>query len=130
MSAAALLSTPDWNPGLTVEVVSNENAFVALEPEWDRVVGKTASGHPFLRHDWVRSWWEAFRHGHQLHVLVVREGADAIALAPLMISRSRMLGVPVRRLEFLANDHVPRFDFIVARRHEAAYRVIWEHLTS
>jgi hypothetical protein len=37
-------------------------------------------------------------------------------------------GVPVRRIAFLANDHTPRTDVIIADRPDQAYRAIWSAL--
>jgi CelD/BcsL family acetyltransferase involved in cellulose biosynthesis len=75
-------------------------------------------------------WWTAFGHGRRLNVVLIREAGELIALAPLMLSSGRMYGLPVRRLEFLANDHVPRLDILVLRRHAEVYRALWEHLSA
>ena len=59
-------------------------AFVALEAEWNDTVDRARIPHPFLRHEWVRTWWDSFggpstgfaRSGQasrQLHIIVVRD---------------------------------------------------------
>jgi CelD/BcsL family acetyltransferase involved in cellulose biosynthesis len=129
MSALPVPSMPDRMLGLTVETITDEGTFQGLERAWNRLVEGTGIEHPFLRHQWVSAWWAAFGRGRQLHVVLIHDGAELIALAPLMLSKGRMYGLPVRRLEFLANDHVPRFDVLVLRRHEEVYRALWEHLS-
>jgi CelD/BcsL family acetyltransferase involved in cellulose biosynthesis len=113
---------------LHVEVVRDEQAFLAIGHEWDALVERAGIDHPFLRHDWVRAWWECFGTGKELYVVTVRSGGLLVGLAPLMRTRCRMYGLPVRRLELMANDHTPRFDFVVADGADEVYVEILEHL--
>jgi CelD/BcsL family acetyltransferase involved in cellulose biosynthesis len=109
----------------SVELVSDNAAFGALEQEWNDAVERARIPHPFLRHEWVRTWWEAFGAGRQLHILVVRQAGRVSAIAPLMFERAHMYGVPVRRLRLLHNDHTPRADVIVCDQREDTYRALW-----
>ena len=65
-----------------------------------------------------------------LSVMVVRAGHRILALAPLMLETARMYGVPVRRVQFLHNDHTPKADVIVAdaERMDEAYTALWNTL--
>lgn len=116
---------------LTVEAISDYRSFVNLEGDWNRLVEEAGIEHPFLKHEWVRAWWDSFGAGKTLHIIVVKAGKKAIAIAPLMVSSTWMYGIKVRRLEFIYNVHTPRFDFIISpRRQEEAYRAIWSRLVS
>jgi CelD/BcsL family acetyltransferase involved in cellulose biosynthesis len=133
MTAPAALTEPctaptSTAPELSVELVTDYESFVGLEPVWNRLVDEAGVDHPFLRHEWVRTWWDCFGDGKQLHILVVKAGEAAIAIAPLMLSRRRMYGFPVRVMEFMSDVYTERFDLIVASRPEEAYRAIWAHL--
>jgi CelD/BcsL family acetyltransferase involved in cellulose biosynthesis len=111
---------------LPVETITRYDAFVALEAEWNDAVARAAVPHPFLRHEWVRTWWDTFAGSAQLHLVVVRDQAGIItAIAPLMRESTRMYGVPVTRLRLLQNDHTPRTDVIVASRPAESYDAIW-----
>jgi CelD/BcsL family acetyltransferase involved in cellulose biosynthesis len=114
---------------IRVQVVSSYQAFLDLEPVWTRVVEEAAVGNPFLEFAWARTWWECFGKNGTLHVLVLWEGNEPIAIAPLMQSSIRIWGLNVRRLGFLYNSHVPRADFIIARRFQDAYHAIWKYVT-
>ena len=109
----------------SVDLVSDKTAFLALEREWNDAVDRAAIAHPFVRHEWVRTWWDAFGDTQQLNILVVRHAARVCAIAPLMFERAQMYGMPVRRLRFLQNDHTPRTDVIVADHVEDSYRALW-----
>jgi hypothetical protein len=113
----------------SVDRVSDKAAFLALEGEWNAAVERAAVPHPFVRHEWVRMWWEAFGASHQLNILVVRHAGRVCAIAPLMFERAQMYGMSVRRMRFLQNDHTPRTDVIVVNegpdRFDDSYRALW-----
>lgn len=115
---------------LQVDTVSEYDALLKLEPVWNRLVDEAGIDHPFLSHEWIRTWWECFGAGKQLHVLVVKAGGEPIAIAPLMLGRNWRYGLNVRWLQLIANAHTQRSDFIVGCRADAAYRAIWKRLTA
>ena len=119
-------------PGATtyaVEVVSDYAAFVGLETEWNDAADRAGIEHPFLRHEWVRTWWDAFSTpGARLHIVVVRAFGRITAIAPFMREVVHMYGVPVGVVRFMQNDHTPRTDIIVAAEPEESYRTIWRAL--
>ena len=99
-----------------------------MGPLWDALVRRARPAHPFLSHDWFRSWWDAFGRDRRLHIVVVHDDSGPIAIAPLMRGRGHVLGFGVECVEPMVNDHTPRFEFILASRPHAACRAIWEHL--
>jgi CelD/BcsL family acetyltransferase involved in cellulose biosynthesis len=109
----------------SVDLVSDTSAFLALEGDWNAAVDRAAVPHPFLRHEWMRTWWDAFGGSARLHILVVRRDGRVCAIAPLMFERTQMYGLPVRCLRFLQNDHTPRTDVIVADHSDDSYRALW-----
>ena len=129
----------------TVEIITDYARFLALETEWNDAVARADIAHPFLCHEWLRTWWDCFGAGRQLHIVVVRDGDRIAAIAPLMAETVRMYGLSIRTLDLIHNDHTPRADFIVAPRPEVphggegaphgyegarhpAYRAIWDAL--
>jgi CelD/BcsL family acetyltransferase involved in cellulose biosynthesis len=113
---------------LHVHAIRDAAGLMAIKPEWDQLVERAEPSQPFLSHDWVWTWWECFGADKELCVLAVRAGGNLIALAPLMRTHVRMYGVPVWRLQFIANVHTPRFDLVVAERREEACVAILEYL--
>jgi CelD/BcsL family acetyltransferase involved in cellulose biosynthesis len=113
-----------------VEIVTDTAAFERLEPEWNDAVDRAGIAHPFLRHEWLRTWWECFGEERQLHIVIVRAGGRIIAIAPLVSEAVTLCGIPVRQLRLMFNDHTPRADVIVAEPGERAYRAIWNALVA
>ena len=121
---------PHSHTATSVQTVTDFDSFLTLEHAWNDAVDRANVGHPFLRHEWFRTWWECFGAGRQLHVVIVREGNRISAIAPLMIETVRMYGLAVRKIDLIHNDHTPRVDFVVAGRPEDMYRAIWDALTA
>ena len=110
---------------ITVDQVTDHRAFLGLEAEWNDAVERAAVSHPFLRHEWLRTWWDCFGAGARLHLWIARSGGRIEAIAPLMSETSSMYGVPIRRLRLMHNDHTPRADFIVCDKSGAALGALW-----
>src|SRR5437867_10191820 len=108
----------------TVEVVSDYQAFLDLEPGWNNLLQGAGIDHPFLTHEWVRTWWQSFGSGKTLHIIAVQRRGKLVAIAPMMLSKERIYGLNVRLLEFIYNKYTERFDFIVARDAPESYRQI------
>jgi CelD/BcsL family acetyltransferase involved in cellulose biosynthesis len=115
----------------SIDLITDKSAFLDLEEAWNDTVDRAGVAHPFLRHEWVRIWWEAFGGDRRLHILVVKRENRICAIAPLMFERAQMYGLPVRRLRLLHNDHTPRADVIVADEpgtEEDSYLALWHAL--
>lgn len=113
---------------LHVDVVAGREAFLQMEPLWTQIVKEAAVRHPFAEHLWASTWLECFGAGSEPYILLVTAGSRPIGIAPLLRSVTRIGGIPIRRLGFFYNDHVPRADFIIADRATEVYAAIWAHL--
>ncbi|MYX94292.1 GNAT family N-acetyltransferase [Streptomyces sp. SID486] len=83
MTATATARTA--SPALTVELVTDEDAFAALAPAWGRLFGRCAAATPFQSHAWLHSWWLSYGRPGRLRLLVVRAGRELLGVAPLML---------------------------------------------
>jgi CelD/BcsL family acetyltransferase involved in cellulose biosynthesis len=132
-TATSVVDAPAPTPSLalvtcSVDIVTDERAFLDLEVEWNAAVDRAGLAHPFLRHEWIRTWWQCFGSGGRLHIIIVRVHGRIAAIAPLMAETVWMYGLPVRRLRLMHNEHTPRADFIVAEHPDESYRAIWAAL--
>ncbi len=97
-----------------IETVSALGDFEKLQREWSHLLTTTRAPHLCLTHEWLAAWWKAFdSREERVAVLVAREGDRIVAAAPLQRRATAVAGVPVRSLEFPANLHTFRFDFVV-----------------
>jgi CelD/BcsL family acetyltransferase involved in cellulose biosynthesis len=130
MTAMADRKTAPTVSRCRTEWITDHSTFLALEPAWDALVAEAGIDHPFLTHAWLRVWWDCFGMGKELRIVVVRRGAEILAIAPLMFDQARLYGVTVRQLSSITNDHTPRFNFIVAGRADEAHAEIWKQLAT
>lgn len=101
--------------------------FLAVEAEWNTLVAATEGG-PFLRHESIRAWIEAFAPRASLVILLARDRRGALSAAlPLLAEWGLFCGLPARRLVAAANTHSCRFDML-ALDPVAAARAFLAHL--
>lgn len=112
---------------MKIEAVTNFQDFLSLQDSWNALVEKSSLKSIFVRHEWIRCWWEAYGQENQLLILQFREKGELKSIAPLMISmgffRDRF---PVKIVSFIENDETPHSGLIVASSYDV--RVILESL--
>ncbi|MET9121686.1 GNAT family N-acetyltransferase [Streptomyces sp. NPDC004528] len=69
---------------LRAEIVTEEGEFAALAPAWGRLYGRCGAATPFQSHAWLYSWWLSYGTPGRLRLVLVREGDELRAVAPLM----------------------------------------------
>jgi CelD/BcsL family acetyltransferase involved in cellulose biosynthesis len=110
-----------------VEITKYED-FLRLEPEWNGLLREHSDEKPFYMHQWFRIWWDSFGAKRKLHVLVATQDQKILAIAPLMISRALYMGFPMRIIEFMANGHSHKIDFIFPQDNTTGVERIIDHL--
>ncbi|MFE9018959.1 GNAT family N-acetyltransferase [Streptomyces sp. NPDC007808] len=69
---------------LSVEVCTDERAFTELAGQWERLYRACPSATPFQSHAWLHSWWLSYGSPGRLRLVLVRDGGELVAAAPLM----------------------------------------------
>lgn len=121
---------------LTVEKITDFNVFLGLQVVWNALLAESAGATIALTWEWIASWWEVFGAERELFILVVRDGSEVIAIAPLLKRVVQHYALTYRRLEFLASgedqaDEIcsDYLDFILQRGREAeALQAIFNYL--
>ncbi|PYT03180.1 MAG: hypothetical protein DMF60_19165 [Acidobacteria bacterium] len=105
-------------PPRVLEVINTGQGFEGIREEWAELLANSSSDCVFLTWEWLYTWWKHLAGTRKLQVLVVRSGADLIAIAPLASTSTRLIRLThVRALEFLGTGSVGS-DYldIIARR--------------
>lgn len=113
---------------MDVKLITDYREFADLEKIWNGLLGRSGIDHPFLTHEWISIWWNCFAEGATPYILTVVSGHDIIAIAPLMLSRARLYGCPVRRLHAIVNVYTERFDLLLGERPQEACQCLWAYL--
>lgn len=107
---------------VTVETITDVEAFRSLREEWNVLLDRSAADCLFLTWEWLRTWWTHLAADRQLFIVAVRCGGELIAVAPLAVTAGRRAGLaPLSSLTFLGTGSVGSdyLDMIVARGREA-----------
>jgi CelD/BcsL family acetyltransferase involved in cellulose biosynthesis len=109
---------------MNLSIVRNLQDFEALSGEWNALLSKSASHVPFLRHEYLTTWWRTLGGGEwsqgDLFIITAREeNGELVGIAPLFLTRNQQ-GQPALMLlgsfeisdflDFIAlPDHLPGF---------------------
>ncbi|MBW1695557.1 MAG: GNAT family N-acetyltransferase [Deltaproteobacteria bacterium] len=73
----------------------------------------------FLTPEWLLNWWRWFGRDKRLVMYMFFQHDRLIGLMPLMIAKSRMVGVPIRVLKFMGSGHADHLDFCILPQKRA-----------
>lgn len=111
---------------LQVHEVTDTQGFAALKDTWNSLAVEAGLS-IFQSWQWAWHWWGANSRGKKLWLLVVKEGAKTVAVAPLFISSS-YLGLPIRVVAFLGTGGTDYLNFIISPQRPEALGVLLKHL--
>jgi CelD/BcsL family acetyltransferase involved in cellulose biosynthesis len=99
----------------SVRIVTSEGEFAALAAPWNALAAEAVDGNTFLTHDWLHSWWCAYRPNGQLKIVLVERAGAIVGIAPMMVQREGGLERALRRLRFIGDgtSETDHMNFIV-----------------
>jgi len=79
---------------MQLEVIQTIEAFDALAEQWNHLLEHSASHVPFLRHEYLRAWWNTLGGGEwshgELYIVIGRHSSEALCgVAPLFYTTNR-----------------------------------------
>ena len=96
--------------------------FEAIEKEWDEILPRSVTNTIFVTPLWQKTWWRHFGAGQELYLFTVKDGAELLGIAPLMLENGTLSFVG-------GTDLFDYHDFLVPPGSEARfYEVLYEHL--
>lgn len=96
-----------------IERINSVAVLERLEKEWTGLLDQCPQRELYLTHDWMVRWCRYFSKEENLYILLIKEDSHLIGIAPLILARERVRGVPVRELRFLLNGCSVRSNLIV-----------------
>ncbi|MBI5446640.1 MAG: GNAT family N-acetyltransferase [Deltaproteobacteria bacterium] len=100
---------------MRIQVLTSLDELRTLRDAWEGLCeALRESVTPFSSYDWYEVWWKHYSAGETLHTLAGWEGERLVGVAPLMLRRATMHGLPLRVVCFIENNQSFLNDFIVA----------------
>lgn len=113
---------------LTVERVTDAAALAALKTPWNALLAANSTRTVELSHAWQSLYWQHLHEGTELFVLVVRDGAQIVGIAPLRLTILKKFGVSIRCLDFIASKQSNYQDYLIAGDHDRVLASIHTYL--
>lgn len=101
---------------MKIRLITSLREFDALAPVWRAITEISGQASPFAGHDWFATCWRSAGPDRQRELWAIEDGGRPMALLPLVRTRGRLRGLPVRAIEFLASPDTAYADFPVAGR--------------
>jgi len=110
---------------IRVSWVDDLEALVSRRDEWNALVACAETRTVFQSFEWHLGWWHAFGSGSQPLVLLAEDMGVLVGVAPLVLSKRRILGRRRRVAEFMGSRAADYCDFIVdSARPEASLALV------
>jgi CelD/BcsL family acetyltransferase involved in cellulose biosynthesis len=91
-----------------LRLIDTTDGFASLRDRWDDVLACSRHDNPFLSHEWLMSWWEAYGGEHdRLHIVCCCRDSpdDVVGILPLYFQHTSGLVKP-RTLRYLGQSQV------------------------
>jgi CelD/BcsL family acetyltransferase involved in cellulose biosynthesis len=106
---------------LQIKIIDNAKDFDALHTSWNKLVARSNCNHPFLKHEWLRTWWDVLGKDLSLFIVTVYEGKHIVGIAPLYKEKTSLpIGIPSIRIGLLGDKTLGAgyLDFIAEKSRE------------
>ena len=115
---------------MTVDVreIKTSQEFSALRDEWNDLLVRSDVETPFLRHEWLMTWWNHFAGDGRLCVLVGRTEGRLLLALPLMETVLRLGPFRLKALRSITNTHSFRSHLLLDSDRQDALAGLWAYL--
>lgn len=95
---------------------------------WSQALLMSKKDNLFLTLEWLSTWWKHFGEDKKSLLLILKEGDDVIAIAPLMYSKYRKNFLEIGLIQFMGTWLSDYGDFILVKDEEKCLNLIFEFL--
>jgi hypothetical protein len=113
---------------LTIETITEYSKFETLNETWNALLKKSHCAVPYMTYEWFKIAYKYLDNGKDLHIILVKDNDKIITIAPLLILRSRLLGLLINKLCFIKNSYTPFQDFILTEKKRESIKLILKYL--
>ena len=115
---------------LRLDVITDDAGFDALRSAWERVLVRSSDRSVFLTWEWARTWWRHYGRRDRLHIVTVSDGADVVAIAPLLRTGIRYGKVGITMLVGIGQENADYGGMLLGPRPREAADLILGSLES
>lgn len=112
---------------MKIREIDNYNDFLTLKEEWTGLL-KRCEHTVFSTWEWLSTWWKHFGKDKKLLIILAEDQNKLIGIAPLMYSVHKMLGLRIRKIEFIGTPQSDYGDFVLAEKEEECLKAFTNHI--
>lgn len=116
------------NSGLSLQEITSLDDFQSIQKEWNAFLNEAGQESIFFQHEWFEFCWRRIEKEAKPWIWIARDGHRIIAIAPLMLQRARLRGLPIRKILFLENPDTPVADFVAGDERREGIEAILDGL--
>lgn len=113
---------------LTIEKISKSSDLLELKDIWNNLLERSDCNIPYLTHEWFSAAYEYLDKDKELFILLVKDENEVIGIAPMLLSKEKILGFSIKRIGFINNAYTPYQDFILTGKKEECLQLILQYI--
>ncbi|MFH1776274.1 MAG: GNAT family N-acetyltransferase [Candidatus Omnitrophota bacterium] len=113
---------------MQIEVIDKFDKFLKFESVWNDLLAQSDMDIPFMTFEWFSCWWKCYGDKNEMFIILVKQGGEIIAIAPLMKKMIKFRGLPVRAITLICNDHSNRVGFVIIKKGNEAVRHLLQYI--
>jgi hypothetical protein len=115
-----------------IMVVKETGEFLKIKEAWQALCDDPEnSSSAFASFEWYETWWRHYSAGASLYMITMWDADRLAGIAPLMLRRVTIHGLPLTALCFIENNQSLNNDFIVApAARETFFHELMRHLSA
>lgn len=99
---------------MRLELLNDPAGFSGIKKAWDILCDQVDdSVTVFASHAWYEAWWRHYAGGATLNIITMWDDDRLVGVAPLMLRRATIHGIPATVVGFIENNQSLHNDFIV-----------------
>jgi CelD/BcsL family acetyltransferase involved in cellulose biosynthesis len=97
----------------SIKEINNFDELEVFHPIWNSIAEKQGPYKIFLSYEWFSIWLKHFLGENKLLILLLYRENEIVAIAPFLIKRERVKGIPIKKIELLGNVYSPFRYFLI-----------------
>ncbi|MBK5273436.1 MAG: GNAT family N-acetyltransferase [Desulfuromonadales bacterium] len=117
---------------MRITLVKDTEEFLKIKEAWQALCDDLEDSiTAFASFEWYETWWRHYSGGATLHMITMWDADRLVGIAPLVLRRVTIHGLPLTALCFMENNQSLNNDFIVApAARELFFQELLRHLFS
>ncbi len=115
---------------LLVECVRELAALEPVREKWNALLDESETKTVELTYEWQITYWQHFNENAELFVLIIREANDIVAIAPLKLVTTHVLGLKIRCLELIAASESNYQDLLIGKNTNDILESVFDYFLS